>query len=646
MHYSLALSSELPDKSLLDEFKNIALVRGEYICRKHGVYVTTATWRLHAKAYLSTLLDRADGKAVWYRFTELETFEANVLAGCDKEIDSEANPVIGLRGVRRARALPAAFQQEIELIVALREKYPNLHVIIPFVTNPDDIHFVRDALLTAGYDGKIAAMIETPAALFQVEACIAAGLSRVVVGLNDLCSTLLASNRSGHKDDYLHPVVITALEQICHAAEQANIEVAVAGYLPDGLITKLQALAVDDVILHYALLPKYNVAYEGRVDSDLLLNIKRQTRRQIAGRLQRVAPYARSRMQGWAIPMDDATPAIALLHQIASGFSVYGRNPLSKQEKAALEWTKWQAQMAFIRQSMICHGEAISSQECLDYEQHRQQIEREFAARFAAQDALLFHSAAEAMSATCTALSSQGKKIVIVKDGLHTTWANNIAADYCDKAELLAALERDQPHVVLLQDKVENISELCAAFPATLFIVNGDVLHENVIGISGFEGFLPEQQAGVIYGNAILLQSIRDHARESGQLISDAVLPYFSEPLIRTAKLQEEIQEGNAAALHDALQQHLPKVFHVTRNGTILTISHQNNDAQALHALQLTWQSAYQQSSRDCSSTTHYPYTYLSIEKNDNPDPMLSLHILVGLEPKNILLDLSKSISE
>ena len=283
----------------------------------------------------------------------------------------------------------------------------------------------------------------------------------------------------------------------------------------------------------------------------------------------------------------------------------------------------------------------------IDFNQqdYREQLEREFAARFDTQAALLCHSTTAAMTAVLGALDSQGKKIVVAREGDDTQWHNSITADLHNKADARAILEQEQPDAIVLRVFAENTSELYTAFPATLFIVNGDVVNDNVIGVAEVKGFLPQQQGGIIYGSEAVLQPIREYARENDLLLGDTVLPYFSEPLVRTAKQQDTIQQDNTAALHDALQQHLPTVFNVTRSSSTLTITHADNDKKTLHALQQKWQSAYRQYSDDGSSDNQYPRTSCSFKTPHIADEILSLDIAVGLEPQNTFVHLAKLVA-
>lgn len=106
VRYQLALSAENMPSGEWDQFDGVGLVRGEYILRNAGVYVTLPEGRERIRSYLDRICAMFYPRPVWYRFLELEAAEASVLAGIDVELPTGRNPMVGTRGVRRSVGFP------------------------------------------------------------------------------------------------------------------------------------------------------------------------------------------------------------------------------------------------------------------------------------------------------------------------------------------------------------------------------------------------------------------------------------------------------------------------------------------------------------------------------------------------------------
>jgi phosphoenolpyruvate-protein phosphotransferase len=149
----------------------------------------------------------------------------------------EANPALGMRGVRTAMLYPKLMRTQLR--AALRVKPSGImRILIPMVTDLSEITAVRKVIdeLASGLQveprAALGAMIETPSA-----ALTAATLIREVdflsIGTNDLTQYTLAMDR-GHSDlarrtDALHPAVLQLIAAAGKAAEGAGKLMAVCG---------------------------------------------------------------------------------------------------------------------------------------------------------------------------------------------------------------------------------------------------------------------------------------------------------------------------------------------------------------------------------------------------------------------------------
>ena len=149
----------------------------------------------------------------------------------------EANPALGMRGVRTALLHPDLMRTQLR--AALRvTPHGIVRLLIPMVTDVSEIIAVRkvidELIVELNLDGRVTlgAMIETPAA-----ALTAATLLREVdflsIGSNDLTQYTLAMDR-GHTElarrtDALHPAVLQLIAAAASAGNAAGKLVAVCG---------------------------------------------------------------------------------------------------------------------------------------------------------------------------------------------------------------------------------------------------------------------------------------------------------------------------------------------------------------------------------------------------------------------------------
>lgn len=154
----------------------------------------------------------------------------------------EENPFLGWRGVRIYDEMRHVFDAQIR--AALRAAvHGNLQIMIPMVSNVDEILFVRREVAaqvaTLQAEGKackpnikIGIMIETPAAVL-IAPQLAKHADFFSIGTNDLTQYIIAADRGNTKIsslyDSLHPAVLRAMKMAVDAAHAAGIEIGVCG---------------------------------------------------------------------------------------------------------------------------------------------------------------------------------------------------------------------------------------------------------------------------------------------------------------------------------------------------------------------------------------------------------------------------------
>lgn len=178
-------------------------------------------------------LEPAGGKPVCVRLLDV---------AADKQLPflrvlDEANPSLGLRGVRLQLARPLLLETQLRAILRLSDDF-DVSILIPMVTLPQDAAMVRECLVRlvaergTGTLPRLGAMIETPAAALSIKD-IEPHIDFLSFGTNDLTQYTFAADRENVAvDAYFGDSsdVIFRLLQIVQA-DAPNLPSAICGEL-------------------------------------------------------------------------------------------------------------------------------------------------------------------------------------------------------------------------------------------------------------------------------------------------------------------------------------------------------------------------------------------------------------------------------
>lgn len=165
-------------------------------------------------------------------------------AGGDKPIPylrwpAEANPALGLRGVRIGWREPGLLRLQLRALLQVQPA-GQCRLLLPMITDVHEVRALRAMLeeeaATLGVSVRmpLGAMIETPAAALLADQ-LAADTDFLSIGTNDLAQYVLAMDR-GHADlaariDALHPAVLRLVRTTADTALAGGRPVAVCGGL-------------------------------------------------------------------------------------------------------------------------------------------------------------------------------------------------------------------------------------------------------------------------------------------------------------------------------------------------------------------------------------------------------------------------------
>ena len=276
MRNQLALSGEqIVEKVYPQLFHHVGMIRGEYLLRELNQNILLPSCQQFVKDYLETICSLYSDEEVWYRFSELTNTEANCLKGT-KEYFDENHPLFGYRGTRRLLACLDEFQSEANVVTEAYQNNPNLSVIFPFVNDAGQLKQAIRVLREHGFTGKIGTMIELPSAYFDLDRILETGISKIVVGMNDLTSFVFATVRNSQWYDMESPIMLDMLRDMQDKASMKKIDFAVAGYLNDFFIQKMNQMDIK-CIIHYSSIPEmFNLEIDHR---DNLKRIKEESKK-------------------------------------------------------------------------------------------------------------------------------------------------------------------------------------------------------------------------------------------------------------------------------------------------------------------------------------------------------------------------------
>jgi phosphoenolpyruvate-protein phosphotransferase len=159
-----------------------------------------------------------------------------------RPVVAEANPALGVRGVRLGLRYPELFETQLRALLECAPERP-LHVMFPMVATLDEVRQARAALSraadvsrSAGFsvarEVHVGIMIEVPAAALMADV-FAPEVDFFSIGTNDLIQYTMAADRTSADLAELgtacQPAVLRLIEQVCRAARQHDRPVAVCG---------------------------------------------------------------------------------------------------------------------------------------------------------------------------------------------------------------------------------------------------------------------------------------------------------------------------------------------------------------------------------------------------------------------------------
>lgn len=249
LYVNLAFPERAEEAAALEGVDGVGLLRAEFL-------LTEALSGTHPQAFIAAgggeqFIDRMTEsllrittpffpRPVIYRTTDFRSNEFRALKGGAAFEPEEDNPMIGYRGCFRYTKDPEIFGLELEALARVRERTPNLHVMLPFVRTAweleECLELIDRSRLGGQRDLRRWIMAEVPSVIYRIPEYASMGIDGVSIGSNDLTQLMLGVDRDSEicaeLFDERDAAVMAAIRQIIESAHQAGITSSLCGQAP------------------------------------------------------------------------------------------------------------------------------------------------------------------------------------------------------------------------------------------------------------------------------------------------------------------------------------------------------------------------------------------------------------------------------
>ncbi len=243
----------------------VGLLRAEFMIGGIGIHPKEAIKQKKQDVYIKKLTKEilVFAKAFYprpviYRTTDFKTNEYRSLKGGKYWEPKEPNPLMGFRGAFRYISNPDVFNLELEAVKKVREKYENLHIMIPYVRSPIELKKVRSLVGLSGLFEKSTfkfwMMVELPVNVIMLEEFIKIGIDGVSIGSNDLTMLVLGTDRDNSEVskafDERSEAVIWSIKRVIKICSKYGKTVSICGQAPsqyDDFVANLVKMGITSI---------------------------------------------------------------------------------------------------------------------------------------------------------------------------------------------------------------------------------------------------------------------------------------------------------------------------------------------------------------------------------------------------------------
>ncbi len=238
---------ELADRVATRNVDGVGLLRAEFMIAQIGEHPNYMISQKRGgdfvdklAAGITTFAEAFNPRPVVYRTNDFKTNEYRALTGGENYEEPEENPMLGYRGAARYIKDIDVFKLELAAIKKVRQNYPNLWVMIPFVRTVNElaqtVKIMDGEGLKCSEDFKIWMMVEVPSNIFLLEKFLKVGIDGISIGSNDLTQLILGVDRDNaalaKEFDERDEAVLMALERAIKVSKSMGVTSSICGQAP------------------------------------------------------------------------------------------------------------------------------------------------------------------------------------------------------------------------------------------------------------------------------------------------------------------------------------------------------------------------------------------------------------------------------
>jgi pyruvate,water dikinase len=238
---------ELADRVATHNVDGVGLLRAEFMVAHIGEHPNYMLSQNRGGEFIdklakgiTTFAQAFHPRPVVYRTNDFKTNEYRALTGGENYEELEENPMLGYRGAARYIKDINVFKLELAAIKKVRQDYPNLWVMIPFVRTVKElaqtVKLMESEGLERSEDFKIWMMVEVPSNIFLLEKFLKVGIDGISIGSNDLTQLILGVDRDNatlaKEFDERDEAVLMALETAIKVAKSMGVTSSICGQAP------------------------------------------------------------------------------------------------------------------------------------------------------------------------------------------------------------------------------------------------------------------------------------------------------------------------------------------------------------------------------------------------------------------------------